>query len=110
MKRLSSTPDYFTPLFAAFTQQKEHLSLDDYANYESVANPTLSPRWRLKYLYTRQWINLVEDKRESDLWIVNSDGTQNQVFHGRAVMEYGRPTAPRLHLLRRGSLKADRFM
>jgi dipeptidyl aminopeptidase/acylaminoacyl peptidase len=64
---------------AATAQQKDRLTLDDYANYESVASPNLSPD-RSQILYTRQWINLVEDKRESDLWIVNSDGSQNRFF------------------------------
>ena len=67
---------FFTPLSA---QDKNKLSLDDYVNYESVSSPTLSPDGN-QVLYTRQWINLVEDKRESDLWIVNTDGSQNRYF------------------------------
>ncbi len=60
-------------------QEKARLTLDDYFNYEWVNNPNLSPDGS-QILYTRQWINAVEDKREADLWIVNSDGTQNRFF------------------------------
>ncbi|MEM8847270.1 MAG: S9 family peptidase [Bacteroidota bacterium] len=60
-------------------QEKTKLSLDHYENYEWTSNPTLSPDGK-QILYSRTWINLVDDKRETDLWIMNSDGSTNRFF------------------------------
>lgn len=60
-------------------QEKERLSLDHYSDYEWTSNPRLSPDGQ-QILYSRTWINLKDDRRETDLWIVNIDGTQNRFF------------------------------
>ena len=60
-------------------QDKERLSLDHYADYEWTSSPQLSPDGT-QILYSRTWINLVDDKRETDLWIVKSDGSLNRFF------------------------------
>ena len=65
--------------FSVFGQEKTRLSLDHYENYEWTSNPTLSPDGK-QVLYSRTWINLVDDKRETDLWIMNSDGSTNRFF------------------------------
>jgi dipeptidyl aminopeptidase/acylaminoacyl peptidase len=65
--------------FSVLAQDKERLSLDHYADYESTSEPQLSPDGS-QILYSRSWINLVDDKRETDLWIVKSDGSLNRFF------------------------------
>ncbi|MCZ6898851.1 MAG: S9 family peptidase [Bacteroidetes bacterium] len=55
------------------------LTLDDYLNYETVSSPRISPSGD-QVLYTRTWINAIDDKRNSDLWIVSSSGNQNRFF------------------------------
>ena len=60
-------------------QEKTRLSLEHYKNYEWTSNPTLSPDGE-QILYSRTWINLVDDKRETDLWIMNKDGSSNRFF------------------------------
>ena len=60
-------------------QEKKRLSLENYKNYEWTSNPTLSPDGK-QILYSRTWINLVDDKRETDLWIMNTDGSTNRFF------------------------------
>ena len=60
-------------------QDKERLSLEHYQNYEWTSNPTLSPDGK-QVLYSRSWINLMDDKRETDQWIMNSDGSLNRFF------------------------------
>ncbi|MEM6522914.1 MAG: S9 family peptidase [Bacteroidota bacterium] len=62
-----------------FTQEKKRLSLDQYGDYEWTSNPRLSPDGN-QILYSRTWINLVDDKRETDLWIMNKDGSMNRFF------------------------------
>ena len=66
-------------LIYAYGQEKTRLSLDHYKNYEWTSNPMLSPDGE-QILYSRTWINLTDDKRETDLWIMNSDGTSNRFF------------------------------
>jgi len=58
---------------------KERLSLDHYSDYEWASNPQLSPDGE-EVLYSRTWINLRDDRRETDLWIVNIDGSMNRFF------------------------------
>ncbi len=58
---------------------KERLSLDYYGDYETASNPRLSPDGK-QVLYSRTWINLKDDRRETDLWIVNIDGSMNRFF------------------------------
>ncbi|MFS4416655.1 S9 family peptidase [Maribacter sp. 2307ULW6-5] len=60
-------------------QDKVRLSLEHYANYEWASNPRLSPDGA-QVIYSRTWINLQDDKRETDLWIMNNDGSKNRFF------------------------------
>lgn len=66
-------------LIYTYGQEKTRLSLEHYKNYEWTSNPMLSPDGE-QILYSRTWINLIDDKRETDLWIMNSDGTSNRFF------------------------------
>ena len=56
---------------------RDRLTIADYFDWEDVSNPTLSPDGR-QVIYTRTWIDKINDKRESSLWIMNSDGTRNR--------------------------------
>lgn len=51
------------------------LALEQYLDMESVSDPQISPDGAL-VVYTRGWIDKVNDKRESSLWIMNSDGSK----------------------------------
>ena len=51
----------------------DRLTLDLYLELESVSGPQLSPDGS-QIIYTRQWIDKVNDSRESSLWIMNADG------------------------------------
>ena len=66
-------------VFCSYSQEKTRLSLEHYKNYEWTSNPTLSPDGE-QILYSRTWINLIDDKRETDLWIMNKDGSANRFF------------------------------
>ena len=57
--------------------QDERLSLEKYLDMESVANPQISPDGS-RILYTRQWVDKVNDRNQSSLWIMNSDGSRNR--------------------------------
>ncbi|MEY4635529.1 MAG: hypothetical protein RJA55_1327 [Acidobacteriota bacterium] len=55
----------------------DRLNLDLYWEFETVSDPQLSPDGA-QIIYTRGWIDKVNDKRESSLWIMNADGSKNR--------------------------------
>ncbi len=53
------------------------LSLEHYMDMESASNPQISPDGS-QIVYTRGWIDKVNDRRKSSLWIMNADGSKNR--------------------------------
>jgi len=53
------------------------LTVNHYLDWEQVADPQLSPDGS-QIIYTRRWVNRVEDRWDAGLWIVNADGTKNR--------------------------------
>ncbi len=51
------------------------ISLEMYLDVESVSNPQISPDGS-QIVYTRGWIDKMNDSRESSIWIMNADGTR----------------------------------
>jgi dipeptidyl aminopeptidase/acylaminoacyl peptidase len=62
---------------SAADRPTDRLTLDLYLEMESVSDPRLSPDGS-QIIYTRQWVDKVNDRRESSLWIMNADGTKNR--------------------------------
>jgi dipeptidyl aminopeptidase/acylaminoacyl peptidase len=58
-------------------QETQRLSLDHYLDMESVSNPQISPDGAT-VVYTRGWIDKVNDSRESSLWVMRADGSRNR--------------------------------
>ena len=57
--------------------KSDRLTLDLYLDMETVSDPQLSPDGA-QIIYTRGWVDKVNDKRESALWIMNADGSRNR--------------------------------
>src|SRR6185436_15310248 len=55
----------------------DRLNLDLYWEYETVSDPQLSPDGG-QIIYTRGWLDKINDKRESSLWVMNADGGKNR--------------------------------
>ncbi len=53
------------------------LSVGNFLNLEQVGNPQISPDGKT-VVYTRQWVDQVNDKWDSAIWIMNADGTKNR--------------------------------
>ena len=53
------------------------LTVEDFLDLERVSDPQLSPD-AAKILYTRSWIDRMEDRWQSDIWIMNADGSRNR--------------------------------
>ncbi|MFW6078459.1 MAG: S9 family peptidase, partial [Gemmatimonadota bacterium] len=56
---------------------QDRLTLDLYLEMERVASPDLSPDGE-QIIYSRGWIDKVNDRRESSLWIMDADGSRNR--------------------------------
>ena len=61
------------------------LTVDHYLDWETVGDPQISPSGS-EIVYARRWINKLEDKWESALWLMNADGTKQ-----RFLVEGGSP-------------------
>ncbi|MDX1495422.1 MAG: DPP IV N-terminal domain-containing protein, partial [Longimicrobiales bacterium] len=64
---------------AATTAQSslKTIDLEMYLELESVSNPQISPDGT-RVVYTRGWIDKMNDSRESSIWIMNADGSRNR--------------------------------
>jgi len=62
------------------------LTVEKYLDFEQVGEPRVSPDGS-QIIYTRRWVNKLEDRFESSLWIMSSDGSKNRflVTGGSAV-------------------------
>jgi dipeptidyl aminopeptidase/acylaminoacyl peptidase len=56
---------------------KGKLTLELLLDWETVASPQISPDGS-QVVYTRRWTDKVNDKFETDVWIMNSDGSKNR--------------------------------
>jgi dipeptidyl aminopeptidase/acylaminoacyl peptidase len=55
----------------------DRLSLDTFLEMETVSDPQFSPDGS-QIIYTRGWVDKMNDSRESALWIMNADGSRNR--------------------------------
>jgi dipeptidyl aminopeptidase/acylaminoacyl peptidase len=65
--------------FAAGAQDINKLKLEQFLDMETVSGPVISPDGQ-QIVYTRSWIDKVNDRRVSELWIMNADGSQHRFF------------------------------
>src|SRR5262245_24097007 len=65
-----------TPTVAQ-TREGKKLQLEQFFDIESVSNPRISPDGT-QIVYTRGWVDKVNDRRSSGLWIMNADGTKSR--------------------------------
>jgi dipeptidyl aminopeptidase/acylaminoacyl peptidase len=57
--------------------QLRTISLEMYLELESVSDPQISPDGA-QIVYTRGWVDKMNDRRESSIWIMNADGSRNR--------------------------------
>jgi len=55
----------------------DRLTLDTFLEMETVSDPQFSPDGT-QIIYTRGWVDKMNDTRESALWIMNADGSRNR--------------------------------
>jgi dipeptidyl aminopeptidase/acylaminoacyl peptidase len=52
------------------------LSVGDYLEYEQVGDPQISPDGKT-IVYARSWVDKVNDRWDSAIWVMNADGSRN---------------------------------
>jgi dipeptidyl aminopeptidase/acylaminoacyl peptidase len=65
------------PLAAQEKKADTLLTVEKYLDFEQVAEPRVSPDGS-QIIYTRRWVNKLEDRFEPSLWIMNADGSKNR--------------------------------
>lgn len=60
-------------------QDTRTLELEDFFDMVSVSGPQISPCGE-EIIYTRSWVDMVNDSRQSELYIMDSDGSRNRYF------------------------------
>jgi len=65
------------PLTAQETASDTLLTVQHYLDWEQVSDPQIAPDGA-QIVYTRRWVNKLEDKWESALWIMNADGSHQR--------------------------------
>jgi len=65
----------------AAPQHSNRVSLEQYLDWEEVQAPQLSPDGA-QILFGRRWVDKMNDKWESSIWLMNADGT-----HQRALVQ-----------------------
>ena len=63
--------------WSAWADGKDRLTIDLYLDWEFVATPQISPDGS-QIVYTRRWTDKVNDRYESEVWIMNADGSKNR--------------------------------
>ncbi len=66
-------------LHAQETRSSTLLTTEHYLDWERVSDAQISPDGS-RIVYTRQHVNKLEDKWESEIWTINADGSEHRFF------------------------------
>src|SRR5881394_4368583 len=83
------------------------LTVNHYLDWEQVADPQVSPNGA-QIVYTRRWVNKIEDRWDSGLWIVNADGSKNR-FLVKGSNAHWSPDGSRIAYLADGEPKGTQI-
>src|SRR3982751_1374652 len=85
---------------ATAARAANRVSLEQYLDWEEVSNPQLSPDGT-QILFGRRWVDKMNDRWESSIWLMNADGT-----HQRALVQgsdvHWSPDGKRIAYIARG--------
>ncbi|HET7584964.1 MAG TPA: S9 family peptidase [Gemmatimonadaceae bacterium] len=89
-----------SPVAAQQRATSDRLALEQYLDWEDVRSPQLSPDGS-QILFTRRWIDKMNDKWESSIWQMNADGShQHELVRGSDVQ--WSPDGTRIAYIARG--------
>ena len=81
-------------------QEMEKLELATYLDWERVGSPQISPDGH-QIIYTRSRIDKVNDQWDSELWIMNADGSRNRYLTDGSNARWS-PDATRIAFTQQG--------
>lgn len=93
-----------TPLSA---QDKGRLTLDKLLDWESVSSPRLSPDCA-QIVFTRTWTDKVNDRMQSDMWIMDADGSHQRFLCTGSSPRWS-PDGSRIAYLKTGEPKGNQI-
>lgn len=85
---------------AQVEKDKSKLALNLALEMEDVSSPQLSPDGS-QIIYTRQWVDKLNDSRESSLWMMNADGAKNRFLIDGSALQWS-PDGARIAFLAKG--------
>lgn len=87
---------------ASITAQaaNDRLTIEQYLDWEDVQAPRLSPDGK-QVIYTRRWIDKMNDRWESSLWTMGIDGARNRFLVNGSAVEWS-PDGQRIAYIARG--------
>ncbi|HSG01718.1 MAG TPA: hypothetical protein VLA20_11325, partial [Vicinamibacterales bacterium] len=98
----------FAPAGAhAQSRPVQKLQLEQFFDMESVSNPKISPDGT-RIIYTRGWVDKVNDRRQSDMWIMNADGSKNRFLVDGSSPRWS-PDGSRVAFIARGEPKGQQI-
>ena len=92
---------------ASTSDRDDRLNLARYLDWESVSNPRFSPDGS-QVLYSRSWTDKVNDRRPSQLWIMNRDGSKQRFLTEGSAARWS-PDGARIAFTRNGEPKGSQI-
>lgn len=108
MLKIMHTLLIFALLFMAGTAEARTLQLDDYLDWEEVADAQVSPDGE-RILYTRIRVDKFKDRRDSEVWQMDADGSRNR-FLVKGGMPRWSPDGRRIAYIGEADGKAQLFV
>ncbi|MFL5542193.1 MAG: S9 family peptidase [Longimicrobiaceae bacterium] len=97
---LVTLPPLAAPARAQQAPVDDLFTVEKYLDLEQVSGPQVSPDGRT-VVYTRRWVNRVEDRWDASLWIMDADGSHNR-FLARGSSPVWSPDGTRIAYLAEG--------
>src|SRR5260221_3087728 len=89
------------------TRSSTLLTTEHYLDWERVSDAQISPDGS-RIVYTRQHVNAIDDKWDSEIWILNTDGAQHRFFLKGSAARWS-PDGKRLMYLAEGEPKGSQI-
>src|SRR5690349_16746893 len=76
------------------------LTVDHYLDLEQVGDPQVSPDGK-QIVYSRRYVNKIDDRWDSALWLMNADGSHNRML-GKGASPVWSPDGTRIAYVAEG--------